>query len=177
MTDRDKKSFHIIFNILLVVLIATLETSFWQRVLSPIPNPQLWLSVVVFVFLYRSPLESLMIVYVPSLFIYLLTMNSLGSVILAQTILYFLVLAVRTRIFVPGQFYYSVLYSSAVLVFHILMYTLSYIFEGQPLSGWQVLGWFVQSILAFVISPILYSGIKLLTPIEEVIDTGGNSYL
>lgn len=177
MTERDKKSFHIIFNLLLIVLIATLETSFWQRVLSPIPNPQLWLSVVVFVFLYRSPAESMIIVYLPSLFIYLLTTQSLGYVILAQTLLYFLVLAVRTRIFVPGQFYFSVLYSTSVLAFHLFLYLLNWIFEAKTLSFWQVVSWIVQSILAFVISPFLYSFIKRFTPIEEAIDTGGNTYL
>ena len=177
MTERDKKNFHILLNLGLVVLFATLETSFWHRVLSPIPNPQLWLSVVVFVFLYRSPVESLIIVYLPSLFIYLLTMQSLGYIILAQTLLYFLVLGVRTRIFVPGQFYFSVLYSSSVLVFHLLLYTISLVFEPQTVSFREVLGWIVQSVIAFVVSPFLYSFIKRFTPIEEIIDTGGNTYL
>jgi hypothetical protein len=173
----DKKSLHILFNLLLVILLATLETSFWHRVLSPIPNPQLWLSVVVFVFLYRSPMESLIIVYLPSLFIYLLSMQSLGYVILAQTLLYFLVLGVRTRIFVPGQFYFSVLYSSSVLVFHVILYLLSWIFEAKSITFWEIFGWVSQSIIAFVISPLIYNLIKRLTPIEEVIDTGGSSYL
>ncbi|MES2767543.1 MAG: hypothetical protein V4596_00235 [Bdellovibrionota bacterium] len=177
MTERDKRSFHIVFNLLLVVLFATLETSLWPRVFSPIPNPQIWLSVVVFVFLYRTPVESLLIVYIPSLCLYLLTMQPLGYLLLAQTFLFFLVLAVRNRVFVPGQFYYSVMYASSVLVFHILMFIFAWVFETQPTSLSQVLTWFIQSILAFVISPFLYSLIKRITPIEETIDSEGGSFL
>lgn len=177
MTDRDKRSFHIIFSIILVVLLATLETSLWPRVLSPIPNPQIWLSVVVFVFLYRSPTESMMIVYLPCLFVYLLTMQPLGYLLLAQTLLFFMVLSVRTRVFVPGQFYYSVMYASSVLVFHILMFLFAWIFETRPTSLSQILAWFIQSIIAFVISPLLYNLIKRITPIEEQIDAGEGGFL
>lgn len=177
MTDRDKRSFHIVFSIILLVLLATLETSLWPRVLAPIPNPQIWLSVVVFVFLYRSPVESLMIVYFPCFFIYLLTMQPLGYLLLAQTLLFFLVLAVRTRVFVPGQFYFSVMYASSVLMFHILMFVFAWVFETKPTSLSQVLAWFIQSIIAFVISPLLYNFIKRFTPIEERIDAGEGGFL
>lgn len=177
MTDREKRSFHIVFNILMVVLIATLESSLWPRVLAPIPNPQIWLSVVVFVFLYRTPPESLLIVYLPSLFIYLLTMQPLGYILLAQTLLFFLILAVKNRVFVPGQFYFSVIYASAVLTFHILISLFGWVFETKATSLSQIFGWISQSIIAFLISPLIYSIIKRITPIDETIDAGGSSFL
>lgn len=177
MTEREKRNFNIVFNILMVVIIATLESSLWPRVLSPIPNPQIWLAVVIFVFLYRTPVESLMIVYIPSFYIYLLAMQPLGYVLLAQTLIFFMVLAVKTRVFVPGQFYFSVMYAASVLVFHILIFTFGWVFDTKTTSLSQILAWFIQSIIAFVISPFIYSLIKKLTPIDEVIDTGGNSFL
>lgn len=177
MTEREKRNFHIVFNLLMVILFATFETSLWPRVLAPIPSPQIWLAVVIFVFLYRTPVESLLIVYIPSFFIYLLTMQPLGYILLAQTLIFFLVLAVKTRVFIPGQFYFSVMYSASVLVFHFLIFIFGWIFDTKGTSLSQILSWFIQSIIAFVISPFIYSLIKKFTPIEEVIDTGGNNFL
>lgn len=177
MTEREKRNFHIVFNVLMVVIIATLEASLWPRIFSPIPNPQIWLAVVIFVFLYRTPVESLLIVYIPGFFIYLLTMQPLGYLLLAQTLIFFMVLAVKTRVFVPGQFYFSVMYAASVLMFHILIFTFGWVFDTKATSLSQILAWFIQSIIAFVISPFIYSLIKKLTPIDEVIDTGGNSFL
>lgn len=177
MTDREKKNFHIVFNLLLVVVIATFESSLWPRVLSPIPNPQIWLAVVIFVFLYRTPVESLMIVYIPSFFIYLLSMQPLGYILLAETLIFFMVLAVKTRVFVPGQLYFSVIYASSVLIFHVMIFVFGWVFDAKPTTFSQVLTWIMQSILAFVISPLIYTLIKKITPIEEIVDTSGNSFL
>lgn len=177
MTDREKRSFHIVFNLLLVILIATFETSLWPRVLSPIPNPQIWLAVVLYVFLYRSPFESLLIVYLPSFFIYLLTIQPLGYTLLAQTLIFLFALAVKARVFVPGQFYFSVMYAASVLVFQVLMYTFSWIFEARALSISQAFGWIVQSIIAFVISPLIYRLIRRLNPSEEIAGSSGDTFL
>lgn len=177
MTDREKRSFHIVFNLILIVLLATLETSLWPRVLSPIPNPQIWLAVVVYVFLYGTALESLLIVYIPSFFLYLLTLQPLGYVLLAQTLIFLLVLAVKTRVFVPGQFYFSVIYASSVLVFQILIYAFSWIFEAKVLSISQAFSWIIQSIIAFLISPLIYRLIKRINPVEEITSSSGDNFL
>lgn len=177
MTDREKRSFHILFNLVLVVLVATLETSIWHKVLSPIPNPQLWLAVVVYVFLYGTSIESLLIVYVPCSLIYLMTMQPLGYLLLAQTLVFLIVNAVKTRMFVPGQFYFSVMYAASVLVFQILIYFFSWIFEAKVLSLSQAFSWIVQSIIAFLVSPLLYKLMQKITPAEDFVGHSGDKFL
>ncbi len=177
MADRDKRSFHIIFNLVLLILITTLETSIWHTILALIPNPQLWLSVVVFVFLYRSPIESMVIIYVPSFFIYLLTMQPLGYLLLAQTLVFLLVNAVKTRMFVPGQFYFSVMYAASVLTFQLLIYIFSWVFEAKPLFLSQAFSWIVQSVIAFVVSPLVYKIIQRANPKDEFVGNSGDGFL
>lgn len=177
MTDREKRKFHIIIQILLIVILATLESSLWSKLLSPIPSPQLWLSVVVFVFLYSSSLESLLVVYLPSLFIYILTIQPLGYVLLAQTLLFFVIIGIKNRIFVPGPFYFSVIYSASVFIFHVLLFVFGWVFETKPTTVTQVLGWLTQSVMAFLLSPLLFNIIRKYTPVDETLDTNGKQFL
>ncbi len=177
MTDREKRKFHIPIQVMLIVLMATLEASLWPKLLSPIPNPQLWLSVVIFVFLYSTPVESLLIVYLPSLFLYLLTIQPLGYVLLGQTLIFFIVMAIKNRIFVPGPFYFSVIYASSVVIFHILIFMFGWVFETKPTTLPQILGWISQGFIAFLVSPFLYNIIKKYTPADEVLDASGDRFL
>jgi len=177
MTDREKRKFHIPIQLFLIILMTTLESSLWPKILSPIPSPQLWLSVVVFVFLYSTTMESLLIVYLPSLFIYILTIQPLGYILLAQTLIFFIIMAIKNRVFVPGPFYFSVIYASSVFIFHLLIFIFGWVFETKPTTLTQAFGWLTQSIIAFLVSPFLYNVIRKYTPVDETLDTSGDRFI
>lgn len=168
MTDKEKRSFHILFAMIAIVLISTFETSLWHRLVSPVPNPQIWLSLVIYTFLYRTRLEALLIVYVPCLLIFVLSTQPLGFLLLAQTLLYFIVIFIKNRIFIPGSFYFGVLYSICVLLFQFLLFLFSWLFEIKMSSYPPVWKWLIQSILAFMISPLIYMFFSKFYPPTEI---------
>jgi len=167
MTDKEKNSFHLLVNILLVIVTANMEAALWPSLFSLIPGPQVWISIIIYTFLYRSKIESFLIIYIPSLFIFMLSTQPLGYILLAQTALFFAVVFIRNRIFIPGYFYFSVLYATGTLFFQICIFIFGAIFTIKPLQFSQIWTWFAGAIISFLLGPIFYNGLSRIIPIDE----------
>ncbi len=175
MTEKERSNTFLIINILLVILVACVETSFWYWLFAPVPSPMLWLSVVVAVMLYRTRIEGLIIIYVPSLFYFALSAEPLGFILFGLTAVYIFIKLLKDRIFIPSKMYFATVYAASILIFQIFVFLISILTEIKPHASPQVWKWIAQAFLAFIISPIFYPILEKLNPPDESIREGGMS--
>ncbi len=172
MTDKERSNTFFVFNIALLIAVCIVETSFWNWLLGPVPSPMLWLSIIVAVMLYRTFLESLLIMYLPCLLFFVLNTEPLGFILFALTCVYVFIKLLKDRIFIPGKFYFAAVYSTSILVFQISLFLISVLTEVKPHSHPQVWKWIVQALLAFFMSPLFYPILEKLNPPDESIKEG-----
>lgn len=167
MTEKERSKTFFILNILLIMFVGVLESSLWYWAFEPIPNPMIWLSIVVAAILYRSRLEGLLIIYLPSLFYFTLSAEPLGFILFSLTCVFIYINLLKNRIFIPGKIYFSGVFSSSILIFQIALYIISIITEVKPHSTPQVWKWISQALLGFAISPLYYPLLEKLNPPDE----------
>jgi hypothetical protein len=173
MIDKERSHTFFIINILLVILVSAVETSFWYWLFAPVPSPMFWLSIVVATMLYRGKFEGLLIIYIPSLFFFSLTAEPLGFLLFGLTTVYIFIKLLKDRIFIPSKAYFAAVYAASILIFQISIFLISILTEVKPHSSMQIWKWLSQALLGLALSPIYYPILEKLNPPDESIREGG----
>jgi hypothetical protein len=158
MTERRRMVIRFMIFLILAVLLAGFQTSFWYHLFGAIPPPILWLTVVVYFSLYRDWTEGLISSYLLSLALSVFTAMPEGLLSLLVLVIFFLGRFFRLRIFWAGPTYFMIVSGAAVPVFYIFHIVLSLYMEPNPLAKPEVLRWLGQTIettgAAFFVFPL-----------------------
>jgi len=110
-------------------LLANFQTSFWIQIFDSFPPPMFWLPPIVYLSLYRKPVEGILTIYF--LCIMFAAMSSMTIGVLGLIFLFMFVgfQALKLRIFWPGPYYFMLSCGIASLTFHIFHYLTTWLFS------------------------------------------------
>lgn len=149
---------------IVTILFCSFQTTFWFQVVGGIPAPLLWLNVVLYVILFRRPLESILINYALALVLVPFTSMGIGMLWAILLVLSLSVTFVKKRIFWPGVRYFIIASFGITLAYHLTSVTLSHIFEANAVS-WN----FFSRILELLFTPLWAAPVYwVMTYIDEV---------
>lgn len=118
--------------ILLSLVLSGLQTTFWFQIFGSLPAPLLWLNLVLYLILYRKPMEAILTIYLVGLFLRPFTAMPLGVLWLTCFVVFCLVGFVKKRVFWPGTRYFFVASIGISISYHIAYFFISRWFETNP---------------------------------------------
>ena len=175
MKERLLKAANILLMLLTVVLLGTIQSSFWFQVFGYIPAPALWVPALIFVAIFRSGIEAILL---STLFSFgLSTMTAMPPGLLVTSIFLVTVCArvFRKRIYWPTSSYTMIVCGFGALFFHIFYLILSLIVETTKLSSPEIVDWIAEGLLTSLFAPtlfVLFHWIDRLTGQDEPSSAG-----
>lgn len=118
--------------ILIALILSGLQTTFWFQVFGSLPAPLLWLNLVLYLILYRRPVEGILTIYFLGLFLRPFTAMPLGVLWLTLLVIFGLVAFVKKRVFWPGTRYFFVASIGISISYHISYFFISRWVESNP---------------------------------------------
>jgi hypothetical protein len=123
-------------NLILIMLIGLvlcgLQTTFWFQILGSIPAPLLWLNLVLYLILYRKPMEGILTIYLFGLFLRPFTAMPLGVLWMNLLIIFGVMSFVKKRVFWPSFRYFVTASFGLSVCYHIVYLVISHWFEANP---------------------------------------------
>jgi hypothetical protein len=156
MTERRRTIIRFLIFILLALLVAGFQTSFWYHLFGAMPAPLLWLTLIAYLSLYRDLSEGLISVYMISIVLSVFTSMPEGLFSLVALLLFFAGRFFRSRIFWPGPTYFMLICGVSVPSFYILHFLLSLYFETNPVWRPDVLRWLLQTLETTVVALLVF---------------------
>lgn len=154
-----RKYFHPFKNLFLLTIVfaifLSLQKILWPAIFSTLPAPPLWINFIVFTALYRPPRVGILYSYFLGWVFSFYTLAPLKLILFSIIIVYGVTLFIKSRLFMEGFFYFSVLSIIATFNFHVTWLSLSYLFEttSAPLD---LVHRFVQVLLTPALAIPLY---------------------
>lgn len=148
---------HLICLIILAFLICGFQTTVWYQLFGAIPAPLLWLNLVLYLFLYRKPLESLALVYFLAIIFSAFSSATLGQLWLAMLIMGLLTNVLKKRIFWPGMRYFMIASFYATITYQVV----------SPAIGWMaddrvIMNSLLTSVAELILTPLAAAPIYLI---------------
>ncbi len=116
--------FFILFN-----LACSFQTTFWFQVFGQVPSPFLWILFPVYFIVTRPGFGSVFICYFFTLIASRYSSIHLGNLLIVMSIITFMILMLRSRIFWSGPSYYMLISFGSLLAFHFLLLAISFSLE------------------------------------------------
>lgn len=124
---------------LLLVVLAGFQSTFWYQLFGTLPAPMLWLCLIVYVSLYRKLYGALFTVYAMSLALMGFTVMPIKMLLLTLLLVFFILYSIRSRVFWEGSAYYALMCGVASVSYHVIYFFGSWIMErnSAPLEFWD----------------------------------------
>lgn len=148
-----------LIHLFTVLIFCSIQTTFWYQMLGQIPAPQLWLSWLIFLALYRPYFEALFVSYAFGLLMTAYSSSSLAVVWPSFLILVSTVSFARNKVFWPGLRYFMIATFLASISWHVTVVALSYSIERTPAPPMLVFR-FLEVLMTFLSSPLIYFVLK-----------------
>jgi hypothetical protein len=146
-------------------LAAGFETAFWNHIF-PFPAPTLWLIVIAYLAIYRETTEGFISMYLIGTGISIYTVTPFGIILFLTSALFFILRAIRSRIFWSGPSYFAMICALSIPILYLNYLLVSYISEANNLSHPNWWRWLSQSLstplFGFMLYP-LFRGIDSIT--------------
>ena len=119
------------FILILVVglILSGLQTTFWFQIFGSLPAPLLWLNLVLYLILFRKPMEGILTIYVLALFLRPFTAMPLGVLWLSLLAVFVVMSFVKKRVFWPSSRYFIFASLGIALCYHLAYLLTSAWFE------------------------------------------------
>lgn len=157
MKERLLKASNVVLLLLAVVLLGTIQSSFWFQVFGYIPAPALWIPALIFISIFRSSTEAMI---VTALFGFALsTMTAMSDGLLLSS-MYMVTIGsrlFRKRIFWSTNSYTMILCGFSAFFFHVFYWVLSLLFESTKLTSPQIVDWIAEGLLTSLFAPTLFA--------------------
>ncbi len=141
-----------------LILLSTMQTSFWLQVFGYWPAPNMWIPVLVYFALYNQIIPLFWFIYLCFWVLSTLTLIPDGILILLIMSIGLFTRFFKRRIYWSGSTYFMLACSGASLLFNALHCILSLSFEADPMRSPQIATWLGQALLttipAFILFPI-----------------------
>lgn len=165
---------NIIAFIAMTLICCGLQTTFWFQLFGALPGPHLWLNLLLYVILYRKPIEGIFTVYFLALFIKPFTAFPIGYLWLTLLMVFSIVYYAKKRLFWPTLKYFVIASLGTFLVFQISFYSISNWFESNSAS-FSFFHFFFEMVFTAITSAPIYflaSGADRWTE-KQIIPEGG----
>lgn len=123
---------NLFFTFLIAYVLSGLQTTFWYQIFGDLPVPQVWLLIVLYVLLYRTPWWSWIEVYALALVFAAFTSTPLGILWMKFFAVCLLVTFVKNRIFWTGPRYFLIASFGVTFSYQVISLLVSQIFEDNP---------------------------------------------
>lgn len=123
---------NLIIILLLALILSGVQTTFWFQIFGSLPAPLMWLNLVLYLILYRRPLEAILTIYLIGLFLQPFTAMPLGVLWLTMLTLFLFMSFVKKRVFWPGSQYFLLASFGIGIGYHIAYFIISRWFEANP---------------------------------------------
>lgn len=157
MKERLLKVANIFLLLLSVVILATVQSSFWFQVFGYIPAPALWIPALIFIAIYRAGIEAMLLTAIFSFALSTMTSMSDGLLLFSMFMVTISARAFRKRIFWPTNSYTMILCGFGALFFHIYYWILSLAFEQTKLTSPEIIDWIAEGLLTSLFAPTLFA--------------------
>lgn len=134
MKIRWSKILNFSLLLLILVLLAGFQNTFWYQLFGTVPAPMLWLCLVVYVSLYRKPYGALFTIYVMTLAMMGFTAMPIKMLLLTLVLIFLILTSIRSRVFWEGPAYYTLMCSVAAVSYHVIYFFTSLIVENNSTS-------------------------------------------
>jgi hypothetical protein len=161
MTESSLSFRMIGLHLATVMIFSSLQTTLWYQVLGQIPAPQLWLSWLIFLALYRPYFEALFVSYVFGLIMTAFSSSPLSLVWPTFLILVSTVSFARNKVFWPGLRYFMIATLIASISWHVVVFSLSHFIEKTPAPPMFIFR-LLEVLMTFLSSPLVYIVMKKL---------------
>jgi hypothetical protein len=142
---------------LTTLVLATIQSSLWFQIFGWFPPPAFWIPVLVYVSLYRSPTEAVVVVFVLSLILSTMTVIPDSLLFMTCLLLGASVRLVKQRFYWAGASYFMIVCGFAALVWHVYHWLGSMVASDMPLTSPEVIDWLIQAMLTPLVAPPLYN--------------------
>jgi hypothetical protein len=174
-----KKFLHYLLFIIglqfIAIFLAGIQTSLWFHFFGTIAGPMLWLVLLVYINLYKKPLEAILLSYLIGVQIYFFGWIPFGFLFSLILILFSLTWLVKERIFWPGHGYFLYATIASVVTYHLIYLVCSWSFETIHVREFNLVDRIFQCIITPVFAIPVFYIIKLLekwTDQAPLIETG-----
>lgn len=141
---------------LAVLIFGTIQTSLWFQILGYFPAPAFWIPCLVYIALFRSPLETMLFSYLTGFLLSTMTAMPEGILATACLALALTTQSFKQRIFWSGSSYFMMTCGFAALAFHIYHWIATFIIGDMPLTSPQISNWLIEALLTPLAAPMLY---------------------
>ncbi len=146
-------------NLILIVLLTLtfcgLQTTFWFQLFGALPGPHLWLNLVLYIILYRKPIEGVFTIYFLALFIKPFTAFPIGYLWLVLLCVFAVVYYAKKRLFWPTLKYFIIASLGTFLMFQFSFYVISNWLETNP-ANFSFFHFFFEMIFTAITSAPVY---------------------
>lgn len=123
-------------NVLLILVTAFVlsgfQTTFWFQMFGSLPSPLLWLNMVLYLILYRKPVEGILTIYAVGMVLNPFTAMPLGIIWATLLAVFAAMSFIKKRVFWPSSRYFFFASFATALTWHIAYIIVSRVFEGNP---------------------------------------------
>ncbi len=123
---------NLILMMLIGLVLSGLQTTFWFQIFGSLPAPLLWLNLVLYLILFRKPMEGILTIYLFGLFLRPFTAMPLGVLWLNLLAVFAVMSFVKKRVFWPSSRYFIMASLGMSVAYHIFYLLISKWFEINP---------------------------------------------
>lgn len=151
------------------------QTTLWFQIFKNLPAPWIWLNIILYLILFRKPLEGILLVYCLTLFTFPFTSMKLGVIWMICLLIFVTITYIKKRIFWPNYRYFFYASLGINVLFQIFYISYSKITEKNPLSiliSHRLIEIFISSLFSF---PVYYLATRIdyFTNKEFLPEAGG----
>ena len=167
---------NLIFIILIALFLSGLQTTFWFQIFGSLPAPQFWLNMILYLILFRKPIEGILTVYLVGLILNPFTAMPLGMIWATLLILFVCTSFVKKRLFWPGSRYFLMASFGMCLAYHVVYFVLSRWLEINP-APISFFHRFFEIVFTTLISVPMYMGLAAIDHLtsKEILPESGRA--
>ncbi len=152
---------------LLFHVACSFQTVFWFQIFGQVPSPLIWILFPIYFIVTKPGFTSLFFTYFLTFVASRYSSIHLGNLLIVMSLIAFLIMMLRSRIFWTGPSYYLLISFGSLFAFHVLFLVISFILEDNKAS---ILFWdrFVQIILTI---GFCYPAYVILQKIDSLFST------
>ncbi|MDZ4662260.1 MAG: hypothetical protein SGJ18_11650 [Pseudomonadota bacterium] len=157
---------------LLLVVLCLFQTALWFQVFHPIPPPNLWLPIIVYVTIYRRIGISLLTLVLLGFTLITLSSKPVNLFFLSLLAVALTTHLVRMKFFWTGSSYFLMSCLISIFSYHVFSWLLSFNLEANFLRSPRWGAWLMEFFLTPIIAPLLYSILKKIDQLTDFQEPG-----